>query len=135
MRNSYSREFYDNQIAGSLRSAEIVLSLVWQISRPKSVIDVGCGRGAWLSAAERLGADVLTGLDGDWVDTKNLLSPNIEFIPTNLERDFRVERQYDLCISMEVAEHLPESSARSFIRKLCTLSKLVLFSAAVKGQG
>ena len=85
MTNLYSRQFYDDQVNGSLRSAEALLGLLWQISQPRSVIDVGCGRGAWLAAAERLGAEVLTGLDGDWVDTKDLLSANIRFIPTALE--------------------------------------------------
>lgn len=134
MTNLYSRQFYDDQVNGSLRSAEAILGLLWQISQPRSVIDVGCGRGAWLAAAERLGAEVLTGLDGDWVDTKDLLSANIRFIPTALEGDFRIENQHDLCISMEVAEHLPKSSAEAFVEKLCAASRLVLFSAAVKGQ-
>ena len=42
---------------------------------------------------------------------------------------------YDLAISLEVAEHLPESSAENFITSLCEASDIVLFSAAVKGQG
>ena len=135
MTHSYPKTFYDNQVNGSLRSAEVILGLIWQISQPRSVIDVGCGRGAWLAVAERLGANVLTGLDGEWVNAGDLLSANIQFLPTNLDSEFRIESQYDLCISMEVAEHLPESSARTFVEKLCALSRLVLFSAAVKGQG
>lgn len=135
MTNSYPRKFYDDQVDGSLRSAEAVLGLLWQISKPRSVIDVGCGRGAWLAVAERLGADALTGLDGAWVNRSELLSANIQFIPTDLEGDFHIGTQHDLCVSVEVAEHLPESSARPFVEKLCASSTLVLFSAAVTGQG
>ena len=133
--HTYPREFYDNQVDGSLRSAKAILALLWQISKPRSVVDVGCGRGAWLCVAEQLGAEVLTGLDGNWVNPNDLLSAAISFLPTDLAGEFRIENQHDLCISMEVAEHLPESSARTFVKQLCVSSKLVLFSAAVKGQG
>src|SRR5437588_6710656 len=104
MTKSYPPGFYDNQVGGSLQSAKEILGLLWQISRPRSVIDVGCGRGAWLSVAEQLGADVLTGLDGDWINPNDLLSARIRFFPTDLEGQFNIETQHDLCISVEVAE-------------------------------
>ncbi|HTU82550.1 MAG TPA: hypothetical protein VMF61_10495, partial [Candidatus Acidoferrales bacterium] len=44
-------------------------------------------------------------------------------------------RTFDLAISLEVAEHLPESSAASFVATLTTLAPAVLFSAAVPFQG
>jgi hypothetical protein len=131
----YSSQFYDEQVAGSLRSAEEVLPLVWRLCKPRSVIDVGCGRGAWLAVAERFGAEVLTGLDGNWVTSDQLLSKTIRFVPTNLTGNFNSQDRYDLCMSLEVAEHLAEASARTFVRQLCGLSGLVLFGAAVSGQG
>jgi len=36
---------------------------------------------------------------------------------------------------LEVAEHLSEDRARSFVAELCSLSNLFLFSAAIPGQG
>jgi hypothetical protein len=38
-------------------------------------------------------------------------------------------------VSLEVAEHLPESRAASFVADLCRLAPVVLFSAAIPGQG
>ena len=43
--------------------------------------------------------------------------------------------EYDLVISVEAAEHLPEARAESFVADLVRLGKAVLFSAAVPRQG
>ena len=36
---------------------------------------------------------------------------------------------------LEVAEHLPEQSAKTLVESLCSLSDFILFSAAIPGQG
>ena len=43
--------------------------------------------------------------------------------------------KFDLVISLEVAEHLPEETATTFVESLCRHGDIVLFSAAVPGQG
>ena len=43
--------------------------------------------------------------------------------------------RFDLAISLEVAEHIPESSAEQFVTTLVSLAPVVLFSAAIPGQG
>src|SRR5688500_4163597 len=75
------------------------------------------------------------GLDGDWVDPKTLLSSQITFNRVDLERGFRPDEKFDLCISVEVAEHLSPESAKKFVNELCAASEVVLFSAAIKWQG
>jgi len=42
--------------------------------------------------------------------------------------------KYDLCICVEVAEHLQETHAGMFINSLCQYSDVVLFSAAIQLQ-
>ncbi len=42
--------------------------------------------------------------------------------------------QYDIAISLEVAEHLPEKVADRYVGLLCGLSSIVIFSAATPGQ-
>jgi hypothetical protein len=42
---------------------------------------------------------------------------------------------FDLAVCLEVAEHLPPERAASFIAELCHLAPVVLFSAAIPGQG
>jgi SAM-dependent methyltransferase len=130
----YGPDFYRHQCDGSYRSAQIVLRILYGFYRPSSVIDVGCGRGAWLAAAEQLGSGPLRGLDGSWVESNRLLSSAIEFTPIDFEKPIEVDGKYDLCISLEVAEHVSEGRAAAFVETLCRASDVVLFSAAIKLQ-
>jgi hypothetical protein len=47
----------------------------------------------------------------------------------------KLNKKFDLCISLEVAEHLSQAKAKHFIDFLCTASDIVLFIAAIKYQG
>jgi SAM-dependent methyltransferase len=102
--------------------------------RPKRVVDVGCGRGEWLRAFHELGTREVCGLDGDHVDRDRLLIDADQFLPVDLARAFEVPGEYDLAISLEVAEHLPQSVSRQFVRALTGAAPFVLFSAAIPGQ-
>jgi len=53
----------------------------------------------------------------------------------DLSRPFSLGKRFDLVQCVEVAEHLPESSAPLLVNTLCSHSDLILFSAAVPGQG
>ncbi|MFT5760223.1 MAG: ribosomal protein RSM22 (predicted rRNA methylase) [Alteromonadaceae bacterium] len=135
MKEHYGNMFYEDQVTGSLSSATEVLQVVFDIYRPKSLLDVGCGRGAWLLAAEKLGVDELHGIDGPWVKTTDLLSNKINFLSENLETKIPISQRYDMAMSVEVAEHLSESSAQSLVSSLCAAADIVIFGAAVKAQG
>ena len=52
----------------------------------------------------------------------------------NLSTPTKLETQFDLVESLEVAEHLSESSADGFVSFLCSLGKVILFSAAIPLQ-
>lgn len=62
-------------------------------------------------------------------------------IPKNCRKDadlskrIALGKKYDLCISVEVGEHLPREKAEVFLDNLCRSSDVILFSAAVPGQG
>jgi hypothetical protein len=56
-------------------------------------------------------------------------------MPFDLTRPLRLERQFDLVVSLEVAEHLPPECAATFVESLTRLGPAVLFSAAIPGQG
>lgn len=99
------------------------------------MLDVGCGHGTWLKSAQELGIRDLHGFDGSYVDTQALLVDPSHFTATDLREEFTTSRQYDLTISVEVAEHLPITRAQSFVRDLCRTSDVVLFSAATPYQG
>lgn len=132
----YNEQFYDSQMDGSVKSAKIVLPFVLEVLPPvNSAVDFGCGAGTWLSALKDLGVSDIRGYDGVWAE-KKLLIPKESFTAVELDKDtIWVEKKYDLAISLEVAEHLPESSALNFVKTLTDSSDIVLFSAAIPLQG
>ncbi len=131
----YDQRFYDTIVPGSLQSARRIVPLVLELVCPRSVVDVGCGQGTWLSVFAEHGVNDLCGLDGDWIDRSALQIPEACFVPVDLKNGFRLQREFDLATCLEVAEHLPEDSARTLVESLTSLAPAVLFSAAVPLQG
>ena len=133
--HTYDENYYRYITDGSLRSAEIVLPLVSRLVAVRSVVDLGAGAGAWLCAWQRLGVADVVGVDGDHVQPTALMIPADRFVAADLAVPVRLRRAFDLVESLEVAEHLPPSAARTFIDNLVAHGDVVLFSAAAPGQG
>lgn len=131
----YTAQFYQQQKAGSKRSAQVIVPLVLRLLQPRHVIDVGCGVGTWLSVFRDLGCEDILGVDGDHVDKGMLQIPAERFFTFDLTKPLRLDRQFDLVVSLEVAEHLPAQCAEAFVDSLTRLGPLVLFSAAIPFQG
>lgn len=129
----YDENYYQRLEKGSLRSANIIVPEVMELINPKSVIDIGCGIGIWLSVFKSLGCNVF-GLDGSWVDKQMLKIDRKDFYETNLEERIILNNTFDLVVSLEVAEHLKEERAESFVSDLTRLGPVVLFSAAIPSQ-
>ena len=131
----YDRNFYINRHEKTQTAANDVLSILFRVMAIRSVIDVGCGVGTWLNSAHKLGAKTIVGIEGDWLEKKFSVVDR-EFVKTqDLENRIQIESKFDLAITLEVAEHLSERRADSFIDDLCALSDLILFSAAIPNQG
>jgi len=132
---TYDSLFYEYQREGSARSARALLPMVVDTLDVKSVLDVGCGAGAWLAAYRTLGATDCIGVDGDYVDRALLLIDQGMFRPRDITKSFDFERQFDLVQCLEVAEHVPRHACDTLIDNIVRHGRKVLFSAAVPGQG
>lgn len=118
----------------STESAKVILPLVFALSKPESVIDVGCLYGAWAETCRELGVDDVIGVDAGYIDRDSLLIPPQTFLTHDLGTPLRMNRTFDLAISLEVAHYLPEDRAAGFVADLCALAQIVLFSAAIPYQ-
>lgn len=116
-------------------AAAEILPYIFTFKNVTSVIDVGCGNGSWLKAAKDLGVKEVFGLDGIQVPENEMNIELNEFCKKKLTTPFDLEKKFDLLISLEVAEHLPETTATTFIKSLTNHSDFILFSAAIPGQG
>jgi SAM-dependent methyltransferase len=130
----YSVRFYRTHHHIAERSARAIVPLVLELTRVNSVCDVGCGDGAWLRAFAEHGVADLIGIDGEYVRPV-LHIPAANFQAMDLRSEIALPRSFDLAVSLEVAEHLPESRAAGFVADLTRLAPVVLFSAAIPGQG
>ncbi|MBD0362598.1 MAG: hypothetical protein ICV55_07480, partial [Coleofasciculus sp. C3-bin4] len=54
----------------------------------------------------------MVGVDGDYVSEDTLVIPKEQFISFDLQKPLQINRQFDLVISLEVAEHLPAECAQ-----------------------
>jgi SAM-dependent methyltransferase len=129
---TYGTDYYGWQKAEASASARVLLPLVLDLVSPTSVLDVGCGTGVWLRVVMEHGVDDVLGVDGG---TGELAIPAEKFRRVDLERPLDLGRRFDLVICMEVAEHLSPGRASSLVDDLCRAADVILFSAAIPGQG
>ena len=86
------------------------------------IIDVGCGPGIYVQALRELGHDVV-GIDPD------------KRCPDTIKSMFDEDGKYDLALCLEVAEHIDPHDADYVCEKLTELAPVIIFSAALPGQG
>ena len=132
---TYSSDFYSVMETGSSSSAHEIIPLLFSAYKPKSVVDVGCGTGAFASEFLKLGVTDVVGYEGLWMKSLPTILPKDRYIYQDFKNALSSPRTFDLAICLEVAEHLEEVYARSLINSLCSLSEIVVFSAAIPNQG
>lgn len=137
----YDAGFYDRIRDGCRSSAAVIAPIVDRLFPGESVlrpmVDVGCGEGWWAQAFADLGWDA-SGVDGHDLERAPALREPWQYRRADLARPFVTEHMcgaFELAVCLEVAEHLPPERGHSLIGELCELAPVILFSAAVPGQG
>ncbi len=131
----YDNLFFQYVNSTATRSARRLLPVLLSQISVRSVLDVGCGQGAWLAVWKDLGVNDVAGIDGNYIDIGRLQIPQADFSTADLSAGFDLGRQFDVVQCLEVAEHLPDNSAVRLVKSLVRHGDIVLFSAACKGQG
>ena len=130
---AYVHEEYTHDLSSPREIVPVLLELF----HPASVVDVGCGIGTFLYCLKEGGVDEVLGIDGPWTN-RQLVSKYLadnEFREANLSEEIKLEKQFDLALCLEVGEHLAERASENLVKTLCGLSKRIVFSAAIPGQG
>lgn len=126
MVNPYTEEFYAAEAVTARAGAGWILPLVFGKHSPQTIVDVGCGSGEWVKAGEALGCRVV-GIDGQWCPGAT--------VKHDLDFPLTLATMFDLAICLEVAEHLAPTHGPGLVVDLCRLAPVILWSAAVPGQG
>ncbi len=83
--STYDPAFFKYINNGSTSSAAAIIALIKLYFNVQSVVDFGCGQGAWLRGMEEHGgAREVLGLDGDYVDRDSLLIDRSELRVSDL---------------------------------------------------
>ena len=117
--------------------AERVASWMKTHHHDARILDVGCGPGLYVNEMRAVGLDAY-GIDrderlieGPYLRQLNLVNPD------RWPNDWvRRDLGFDVALSLEVGEHIPEDGADAYIRFIANTNPRVLyFSAARPGQG
>ena len=123
-----------NRELHSVEGANAALTSLFPDGIPASILDLGCGTGTWLKAAQDLGAGELFGVDGVSIPASQFLVQPALFREADLNQPLRLGRRFDLVLCLETAEHLTPESADTLLDTLVAHSDSILFSAAAPGQ-
>jgi len=119
----------------NLDAPQVIVPSLINMFHPKSVVDVGCGVGTFLKVFLDNGIEDILGIDGTWVNKSNLFFPPVFFVEKDLEKNFEIQRKFDIVLCLEVAEHLSATVSDNFVCNLTSLGDIIIFSAAIINQG
>ena len=132
----YGQVFFDDVEKTGRSASGVIVKLLVELIDPRSVLDLGCGTGYWLSQFKQYGVSSVRGIDGLHVTRSNLRIAPDEFVVCDLSQTMPPPQgKFDLAICLEVAEHLPECKALELVKFLSETADIVLFSAAIPYQG
>lgn len=132
----YDEDYYEEAVEGAASSAAPPIArAIAEDLRPRTVLDVGCGSGALLESLKSLGVEA-RGLERSRAALAICRAKGVEVARFDLEADELSDPgAYDVVVSLEVAEHLPERVADRYVGLLCRAAPVVVITAAPPGQG
>jgi len=132
----YDEAFYKQCIQMHKKSISELARSIYERYAPESVIDFGCGAGMWLKEFVALGVKEAVGIDGSSSainESGNL--ENVSIIRHDLRQRWKAPHKYDLCLCLDVIEHLEPVYDENLIWSCVNASDTIVFSSPPPGQG
>lgn len=132
----YTANYFAGLEESAAPSAPIIARTLVETFHPRRVIDVGCGSGNVLLALRALGCEVV-GLEYAQAAIARCRARGLDVRSFDLEKDNweHESLEFDVAVSLEVAEHLPAALADRYVGLLSALAPTIVFTAAYPGQG
>lgn len=129
---TYNKDWYDSLSQYRPWNERAMWAAFAHLGRPASFADFGCGDGWMVRTARMIGTKPTIGVEnGD--------PPRIDWakiVKYDLSTPLHLGRRYDLVVSIEVGEHIPECFADVYVSNLARhTDKWLVFTAAAPGQG
>jgi len=127
------KRYIHTKDAHNLKDPKEIVTEILQYFSPKKVIDLWCWLWNFVKVFQNHGIYAVW-VDGDWVNRSDMFIKEDSFIVKNLEEYMDRQKEFDLAISLEVAEHLSQESAENFVKTLISCADYIIFSAAIPQQ-
>ncbi len=114
--------------------APCVVGAVMEVLEPESVVDLGCGLGHYLQDFADLGVEV-RGYEFSPDAITHTVAPKGAVEYHDLTRALFSHRRFDLCMCVQVAEHIDGRFADHLVHIATDMSDVVYWSAARPGAG
>ncbi len=135
LKYAYPKRFFVDNLNDSRPMAEYLAPKITKALNIKSVIDLGCATGHWVNVFERQGVDIVGVEGGENAKSMLVCSPE-KVIFADLREPLKLKREFDMAMSIEVAEHIEHKFVHEYIKNMTKFSpKLIMMTAAVPGQG
>jgi SAM-dependent methyltransferase len=132
----YSTSYYEGIEAANAQVYKLLATALAAIFRPGSAADVGCGSGGISLALRAEGVERIYPFDFSQASvdmTKGKGFPNAQRL--DLTQASEIPATADLCLCLEVAEHIPRKYERHLVSLLSQVAPVLIFTAAPPGQG
>ena len=131
----YDADYYAFVESTTAPSAAFIAASIVRDLAPRTLLDVGCGTGAILHELQARGVTV-RGLEYSEAALAYCRERGLDVIRLDLTQESLPTPAvpYDVVLSTEVAEHLPEQMADPLVDALTSQGPTVVFTAATPGQ-
>jgi SAM-dependent methyltransferase len=132
----YNQVYYQQIETANQHYYSLFAQTIIQEFHPSSLVDVGCGAGGISLAFMNAGCSNISAFDysSDAVEiAKSKGLPSVQQI--DLTKAELIPAKGDICICLEVAEHIPEAYAKHLCKLLSEVAPIVILTAAPPGQG
>ncbi len=131
---TYKESWFARRHKGAWRAPYVVEAVLNTLGKFTTVVDAGCGCGDLVQEFRRVGVDAW-GIEGTPNAIPHALCGAEHLLIADLRQSIASPRRADLVMCVEVAEHIDEECADTFLDNLCAMGDLILLTAAPVGQG
>lgn len=120
---------HENYVA----SASIITDVLYDLLRPRRLVDLGAGCGVYGHRFAEYGVDVVS-IDGVAPPAEHSYPVDMQIRDLTASFD-NIWGEFDFALCLEVAEHIPEPLADAFLDNILRFSDRLVLSAAQPNQG
>jgi 2-polyprenyl-3-methyl-5-hydroxy-6-metoxy-1,4-benzoquinol methylase len=135
LKYAYDKGFFMDNLGDSRPMAEYLAPKLTKALNVKSLIDLGCATGHWVNSFVKSGVDVV-GIEGGENAKSMLVCAPDRVIFADLREPLKIDRDFDMVLSIEVAEHIEPEFVHEYINNMVKFNpKVIMITAAPPGQG